>query len=137
LIVSRKTSIIVLTIVATLAVVAGIYTAKLLDKEEYYDITVLEAKELIDETPDLVILDVRTVSEYEENHLENAINIPIDELPIRLDELNKKDKILVYCRTGNRSSTAIEILIEAGYTKIYHMYEGISAWIQKNYPIVQ
>ena len=137
MIVSRKTSIIVLTIVATLAVVAGIYTAKLLDKEEYYDITVLEAKELIDETPDLVILDVRTVSEYEENHLENAINIPIDELPIRLDELNKKDKILVYCRTGNRSSTAIEILIEAGYTKIYHMYEGISAWIQKNYPIVQ
>jgi hypothetical protein len=53
-----------LSIVATLPVVTGIYTAKLLDKEEYYDITVLEAKELIEETPDLVILDVRTVSEY-------------------------------------------------------------------------
>ena len=134
---SRKISVIVLTIVAILAVVTGIYTAKLLDKEEYYDITVLEAKELIEETPDLIILDVRTVSEYEENHLETAINIPIDELQIRLDELNKKNKIIVYCRTGNRSSTAIEILIEAGYTEIYHMYEGISIWIQKNYPIVQ
>ena len=64
MIVSRKTSVIVLTIVAALAVVAGIYTAKLLDKEEYYDITVFEAKKLIEETPDLVILDVRTVSEY-------------------------------------------------------------------------
>lgn len=134
---SRKTSVIVLTIVAILAVVAGIYTAKLLDKKEYYDITILEAKELIEETPDLVILDVRTVSEYEENHLENAINIPIDELQVRLRELNKKDKILVYCRTGNRSNTAIEILIEAGYTEVYHMYMGISAWIQKDYPIVQ
>ena len=114
-----------MSIVATLPVVTGIYTAKLLDKEEYYDITVLEAKELIEETPDLVILDVRIVSEYEENHLENTINIPTDELQVRLDELNKKDKILVYCRTGNRSSTALEILIEAGYTEIYHMYEGI------------
>ena len=135
--VSRRTSVIVLIIVATLAVVAGIYIIKLQDKEDYYDITVQEAKELIDETRDLVILDVRTVSEYEENHIENAINIPIDELQIRLDELNNRNKILVYCRTGNRSSTAIEILIEAGYTEIYHMYEGINVWIQEKYPIVQ
>jgi rhodanese-related sulfurtransferase len=103
---------------------------------EYSDVTVEQAKQLIEERPKLVILDVRTVSEYEDGHIEGAILIPVQEIENRLDELSTKDEILVYCRTGNRSSTAIDIMLADGFTKIYHMNRGITAWIDAGYPVV-
>lgn len=103
---------------------------------EYSDVTVEQAKQLIEERPKLVILDVRTVSEYEDGHIEGAILIPVQEIEDRLDELSKKDEILVYCRTGNRSSTAIDIMQADGFTKIYHMNRGITAWIDAGHPVV-
>jgi len=98
---------------------------------------VRDAKELIEGNPSLVILDVRTNEEYTNGHIEGTINIPIDELEERLDELNDNDELLVYCRTGNRSRTAIEILNENAYEKLYHMNEGISAWIASGYSITK
>ncbi len=136
--VSKRTSIIVLVIVAVLAVAAGIYTPKLLNMgNDYGDVTVQEAKKLIEDEPELVILDVRTDAEYNNGHIEGATNIPVEELANRLTELDKNSELLVYCRTGNRSSTAVSILDDAGFSKIYHMSEGISAWTQQGYPVVQ
>jgi len=140
--VSRRNSIIVIVGVAILAVVAGIYTPRLMnwDNEEtgnYGDVSIQEAIKLMEQAPDLVIVDVRTIAEFEDGHIEGAINIPIDELVTRIDELSKDDELLVYCRTGNRSSSAVTILLDAGYTKIYHMHEGISVWIQQGHPVVQ
>ena len=103
---------------------------------EYGDVTVEQAKQLIEEKSNLVILDVRTVSEYDDSHIEGALNIPVQEIEGRLDELAKNDEILVYCRTGNRSFTAIEIMNAEGFTKIYHMNHGITAWIDADYPVV-
>lgn len=82
-------------------------------------------------------MDVRTISEFEEGHIENAINIPVDELGNRVNELNKEDELLDYCRTGNRSRIAIKILYNAGYTKVYHMKERISVWVQQGLPTIQ
>jgi rhodanese-related sulfurtransferase len=76
----------------------------------YGDISVEQAKFLIESKPSLIILDVRTQEEYDDGYLENAILIPVDELENRLDELSKNDELLVYCRTGNRSSSAVNIL---------------------------
>lgn len=139
--VSNRTAIIVIASVAIIAVVAGLYTPKLMnwDKDEgdYGDVSIQEAIALMDEKTDLVVLDVRTVAEYEESHIDGAINIPVGELADRLDELSKDDELLVYCRTGNRSGSAVSILSDAGYTKIYHMHEGISVWIQQGHPVVQ
>jgi phage shock protein E len=103
----------------------------------YGDISVSEAKTLMEEKPYLVILDVRTVSEYEEGHVEEAINIPVQELDDRIDEISKNDELLVYCRTGNRSGQAVNILESSGFTKIFHMYEGITGWKNAGYPLVQ
>ncbi len=137
--VSRRTSIIILVAVAIVAIVAGLYTPRLLhwNNSKYGDVSVQEAKDLIDKKPDIVILDVRTVAEFNDGHIAGAINIPVEELSNRVSELNKGDELLVYCRTGNRSTTAVSILKEAGFTKIYHMHEGISVWIQEGYPVVQ
>lgn len=62
-----------------------------------------------------VIVDVRTKEEYDESHLQEAINIPYDEIDENT-QLEKEKVILVYCRSGNRSSIAYDTLTELGYT---------------------
>jgi len=106
-------------------------------KISYGDVTVEQAKILIESKPSLTILDVRTQEEYDSGHIEGAILIPISELEDRLDELSKNKEMLVYCRTGNRSSTAVNVLRANGYTKIFHMKNGITAWTQAGYPTVK
>lgn len=139
--VSKRTMYVVMAVTAILAVVGAVYTPQLLnldnDSGDYGDVTVAEASNLIGDKPGLVILDVRSQSEYDDGHIEGAILIPNTEIADRLDELDKGDELLVYCRTGNRSGQAIEILEEAGFTKIYHMNDGISTWISEGYPVVQ
>ena len=106
-----------------------------LDTEiNYGDITIEQAKLLIESKPSLIILDVRGQDEYDIGHIERAIIIPLDELEDRLDELSKNDELLVYCRTGNRSSSAVNILQSNGFTMIFHMKDGITGWIQAGYP---
>jgi len=102
----------------------------------YGNVDVAEARDLIGEKAALVILDVRTVSEFDSGHLEGAINIPVEVLSSHLSSLNKDDELLVYCRTGNRSTTAVGILRENGYDLIYHMDGGIAAWNSAGFPTV-
>ncbi len=134
--VSKRTSVIVVGVVAVLAILAAFNTQDFFRSDNYGDVTVNEAWGLIQNKPGLVILDVRTQSEYDEAHIEGAILIPVQELPERLDELSKNDGILVYCRTGNRSSTAVGIMEDDGFSKIYHMNQGISVWLSEGLPVV-
>ncbi len=99
-------------------------------EEKEVKVTIDEAKEIITEDSELFILDTRTQEEYDAGHIENAILIPYDQLEMNLDELKGfEDKpILVYCRTGNRSSQAVKTLIDNGFNKIYHMNQGYSKW---------
>ena len=71
-----------------------------------------------------ILIDVRTKEEYEEEHLDNSINIPLDTLEediTNYEEINKDTKIIVYCKSGKRSHTATEILKEKEYKKIYDL----------------
>lgn len=94
------------------------------------DITIEEAKKLIDDGEVTLILDVRTEKEFAEGHLENAIQIAVEELKDNLVEIEKfkNELVLVYCKSGNRSSDAMNILKENGFTNLVHMKDGISAW---------
>ena len=61
------------------------------------------------------IVDVRTPAEFEGGHFPNALNIPLDELPQRLDEFkNMKQPVIAYCQSGNRSGVAVAFLKHAG-----------------------
>ena len=104
--------------------------------EDYVTISVVDARELIELTPSIIILDVRTVGEYEEEHLEGATNIPVQELPERVGELPINSFILVYCKSGVRSVQASEILVEEGYDYVHNMGGGIEAWKEEHLPIV-
>jgi len=67
------------------------------------------------------IVDVRTPAEYEEGHYEGAVNVPLNELPKRIDEFKKMEPpIVVYCRSGARSEMATLILKQNGLTEIYN-----------------
>jgi len=65
------------------------------------------------------IIDVRTPDEYAEGRYRGAINIPVDELPRRLDSIGKKDApVVVYCASGGRSAVAESILRSRGFTDV-------------------
>lgn len=71
--------------------------------------------------PNTTIVDVRMPFEYEEEHIEGAINIPLQEIPQRIEEFKKmKQPIVVYCRSGNRSGQAQMFLRHHGITEIYN-----------------
>jgi len=79
--------------------------------------------------PDLVVLDVRTKSEYDSGHIYAAVWIPVAELEERIGELaaHESDEMIVYCASGGRSVTASGILDSYNFTKVYNMLGGISA----------
>ena len=67
------------------------------------------------------ILDVRTPEEFSGSHYPNAINIPLNELPQRVDEIKQlKQPIVAYCRSGNRSGMAVAILRQSGLTNVFN-----------------
>jgi len=100
------------------------------------NISVADAKALIESIPSLVILDASTEKEYAQAHLKGAINIPASDLPNRVLELNSNSTILVYCQTGRRSAQACAVLVERGFTRVYNMEGGIVAWMNSGYPII-
>ncbi len=102
----------------------------------FVTISVIEAKQLLDSNPSIVILDVRTVEEFNEGHLKDAINIPVQELPERLGELDKNDDILVYCLAGVRGSQASQTLADNEFPRAYNMDGGIRAWIGEGFSII-
>jgi phage shock protein E len=82
------------------------------------------------------LLDVRTPEEFAGGHIAGAVNISVAELPQRLSEVPQDMTVVVYCRSGNRSQTASEILSQAGYNSIYDL-GGIIAWEAAGLPIEQ
>lgn len=147
------------TLFVLLIITPGIVSAyKCANK--YTNVTVSEAKKMT-ESEDVFILDVRTPAEYNLGHIEGATlitlrnvpkldpdNLPDEQLlPARMKELphNKRTKILVYCKLGGRSAEASDLLVKAGYKRVYNMDNdedskntngGIVQWVTEGYPIV-
>lgn len=85
-----------------------------------------EAKKLIsDNVPD-VILDVREKDEWNDGHHPNAVHIQLDKVEKKFHKLypDKKTKVLIYCRSGSRASSAAQILNSQGYNNIYSVSGG-------------
>jgi len=81
------------------------------------------------------VLDVRTPEEWNEYHAPDTTLIPLDELAARVNELPKDQPIVVVCRSGNRSQTGRDILLQAGFNAT-SVNGGLSAWRDSGYPIV-
>jgi len=102
----------------------------------YREITASEASEILANTSPF-LLDVRTQGEFDFGHIEGADLLPVQLLSQNLDKLEqyKNEDILLYCQSGNRSTVAAQILIDAGFTNIYNLRYGIGDWIKKGHPV--
>lgn len=123
----RKKLFLILSLTCTLIVMAG--CSKKDDKSTHTTISAKEAKKMMDENEDIIILDVRTEDEYQEGHIEGAILIPDNEITEKAENIlaDKSETILVYCRSGRRSANASKELSDLGYTNIYD-FGGINDW---------
>lgn len=101
-------------------------------KGQYVKITSDQAVEMMKKEKNYVIVDVRTPEEYKEEHIPNAINIPLDTIDNYISQNieNLKDKnqlIMVYCRSGRRSAEAAKKLLAKGYMNVID-FGGINDW---------
>lgn len=89
-----------------------------------------EANKLITEKNEILILDVRTPSEFKSGHIKGAKSFPVDMLATSLKQLEAyKDKpVLVHCASGGRSPAAVKLLLKNDFKKIYHMNHGLKGW---------
>ncbi len=108
----------------------------------FQEVTVDQAQELIHKhTRDatFVIVDVRTPGEFAEGHLSGAMNVNVmaPDFETQFGALDRGKTYLVYCRTGNRSAQAIQVMERLGFRSMYHMFEGIVGWQKKSFPLVK
>ncbi|MFW5775577.1 MAG: thioredoxin [Chitinivibrionales bacterium] len=104
---------------------------------KFVNVDPAKAQEMI-ENGDVLVLDVRTPREFYSGHIKGATLIPISQLQGRLREIgkHKQKDVLIYCRSGNRSTVAGQILNADGFEKIYHLQGGVKSWMKADKPLV-
>jgi len=95
-----------------------------------------EFSELLSTIKNGQLIDVRTLTEFQKGHLNNALNLNIQgsEFESQLATLNKTEPVLIYCLSGTRSTQAANRLTELGFTDIHELSDGILAWRSLNLP---
>jgi thioredoxin 1 len=93
-------------------------------------LTATEFKEKLEATTNQQLVDVRTPAEYNEGHLNNAVNMNISDpaFKTQVTTLDKSKPVYVYCLGGGRSASATAMLKENGFTQVFDMKGGIMAW---------
>jgi thioredoxin len=104
----------------------------------YRELSAPEARRFIAEA-DPLVLDVRTPAEYYQGHLPGAVLIPVQQLQQRLREMqpHKEREIVLYCRSGNRSTVAAEILADAGFRRLHNIRHGILEWQREGFDLTK
>ncbi|WP_052117550.1 ThiF family adenylyltransferase [Legionella norrlandica] len=92
---------------------------------KHYSITLDELNQLFQKNTSIHLIDVRTAKEHEIQNIGGKI-LPLEELPHRLDELNPMQPIVLYCQSGKRSQIALRLLLEAGFTSVKYVVNGLT-----------
>lgn len=102
-------------------------------------ITKVDAQEFftLSEDTNNKLLDIRTAEEFMAGHLKHATNIDYyaSDFQNQLGKLDKSQTYLIYCRSGNRSSTAVQMMKTLGFKRVYELEGGINSWGANNLPI--
>lgn len=128
-----KSLMLIAVLTVSLGSLAGCSKESETSNTGYKNILGEETVKLMDENDDLLILDVRDKEEYEAGHIEDAINVSVDEVEKRIGEFEDyKDKtVLVYCRVGKRSAQASETLSKNGFENVYNAEDGVEEYDYK------
>lgn len=94
-------------------------------------------KAKIDQATNPEILDVRTPKEYAEGHVTNAklMNFYDEDFAAKINALPKDKTYYIYCRSGGRSGKARQMMVQAGFQKVYDMKGGMMAWQKEGLPV--
>ena len=114
----------------TLTIISLLFNCNITSNSSFQDINSDEL-ELMIKKEDLILLDVRTPTEYSNGHLISALNINYygNNFDKKIDELDKSKPIVVYCKSGGRSSKSALKLVEKGFEEIYNLKGGFDQWI--------
>ncbi len=97
-----------------------------------------ETMAFIAKDPKVKLLDVRSALEFVQAHIKDSLNVPIDIIPAKIDELSRsKQGYIVFCRTGNRSPMAADMLMQAGIPNVKLMEGGITRWQKEGLPVIK
>jgi len=97
-----------------------------------------DALSLVGKDPQTKLLDVRSALEFNQVHIEDSINIPIDTLSSRIGELSRAGQgYIVFCLAGNRSPMAADMLIQSGINKVKVMEGGIARWQKEKLAVIK
>ena len=83
---------------------------------------------------EFIVIDVRTLEEFESGHIEDSSNIEWQEISSIADNINKDQKIYLYCRSGRRSQNATDILVDLGYKEVTNLggIEDAAIFLERN-----
>lgn len=93
-----------------------------------------QLRQLLQQQPDTVLLDVREDDEIALCALPDAVHIPMNLIPLRHNELPDDVPLVVYCHHGIRSLNTARYLEEAGFEQLYNLSGGIDAWARETDP---
>jgi len=114
-----------------------IFSCSLINNES---INQINSDELIDfiELNDAILVDVRTEDEYNSGYIESSLNIDYfsNEFSVNADKLDKSTPIILYCRSGKRSSMSANKISKLGFKEIYNLEGGILEWIEEGNAVV-
>lgn len=99
-------------------------------KKNYENVSAKDFKQLLSETPNALVLDVRTPAEYQQGSIKGAINIDLmnAEFATKIASLDKSKTYFVYCRSGNRSGQACSYMADRGFANLYNLSGGMMNW---------
>lgn len=108
-------------------------------KQRIEEVSPSQAAAMIASTPDLVVVDVRTLQEFQAGHLRGAKHLDRGLLEFRVEREipDKSAPILVYCRSGGRGALATATLMEMGYTNVRNLAGGFMGWQEAGLPVTQ
>ncbi|MBN1972358.1 MAG: MBL fold metallo-hydrolase [Sedimentisphaerales bacterium] len=99
-----------------------------LTTEHIYQVSASELHNKLQKTERMILVDVRTIGEYQSNHIEGAVNIPAPELRTRYKELDNGKSVFLLCSTGHRSSLGASILQQKGFRELYNVAGGMTGY---------
>lgn len=103
------------------------------------EITVSEAYKSLEAGIKVILLDVRTPGEFARGRIAGSINLPVDQVSQKVEEVipDKSSAIYVYCLSGSRSLYAVADMMGLGYTSVYNVTNGLLAWRAEKLPVSQ
>ena len=122
-----------ITLILLIALLIGNIVVDKLKK--YEDIDANGSITLMDDKKNLIILDVREDKERKLGYINGDVHIPMSDIKNKLGTLDKNKTVLVYCRSGSRSSHIAGMLTRNAFENVYNLKGGINAWKRAKLPI--